>query len=99
MNRCFLALYLACPLLLGCLPCRVRADETKPSSFEVQAVTDIAYRELYEGEDAKKAKNKLDVYVPRGQKDFPVLFFVHGGAWRNGDKSYFGVYSNLGMFL
>lgn len=67
---------------------------------EVQAVRDLVYRDLYEGEDAAKAKNKLDLFLPRGRKDFPVVFFVHGGAWRNGDKNYaFGVYSNLGTFL
>src|SRR5437870_5778053 len=99
MNRSFLALCLVSPVFLGLAPCRVRADDAKPASPEVQAITDITYRGLYEGEDAKKAKNKLDVYVPRGRKDFPVVFFVHGGAWRNGDKNFFGVYGNLGMFL
>ncbi|MGH1456715.1 MAG: alpha/beta hydrolase [Alphaproteobacteria bacterium] len=30
---------------------------------------------------------KLDVYVPRGTKALkPVLIFVHGGGWRQGDK-------------
>src|SRR5262249_46392247 len=31
------------------------------------------------------------------KKDFPVLFFVHGGAWISGDKNYFGVYSAIGQ--
>jgi acetyl esterase/lipase len=58
------------------------------------------YRDLYAGEDAAKGKNKLDLFLPRGRKDFPVVFFVHGGAWRSGDKNYaLGIYSNLGMFL
>jgi acetyl esterase/lipase len=85
--------------LLVAAPSRA-ADGSKPlPTSEVQAVTDVVYRSLYGGEEAKKAKNQLDLYLPRGRKDFPVLFFVHGGAWRNGDKNYFGVYANLGMFL
>jgi len=32
-------------------------------------------------------KHMLDVYVPEGRKKFPVIFFVHGGAWRMGDRS------------
>src|SRR5262249_24390060 len=27
----------------------------------------------------------------------PVLMFIHGGAWRIGDKSHFGLYSSVGM--
>jgi acetyl esterase/lipase len=63
-------------------------------NFEVRVVRDVAY---YEGPDADPVKHKLDLYLPAGQKDFPVLFFVHGGAWRSGDKNYLlDVYGNLG---
>jgi acetyl esterase/lipase len=76
-------------------------DNPRPAvPVEVQAVRDIVYRDLYPGEDASKGKNKLDLFLPRNRKDFPVVFFVHGGGWRAGDKDYvLGVYSNLGMFL
>jgi acetyl esterase/lipase len=67
-----------------------RADETKP--YPVQAIKDVAY---YEGPDQHKVKHKLDLYLPQGAKDFPVLFFVHGGAWVRGDKNTFGLYSLL----
>ncbi len=74
------------------------ADDAKPEksaakTFEVEPVRDLAY---YDGDDADKVKHKLDLYLPKGKKDFPVLFFVHGGAWMRGDKNYFGVYSALG---
>jgi acetyl esterase/lipase len=55
--------------------------------FEVEKVTDIAY---HDGADADKVRHKLDVYYPKGQKDYPVLFFVHGGAWRFGSKDMYG---------
>jgi acetyl esterase/lipase len=55
--------------------------------YEVEAVKDLAY---YEGKDADPVKHKLDLYLPKGRKDFPVLFFVHGGTWKSGDKKTYG---------
>ncbi len=72
----------------------VRA-EAPPGKFAVEAVQDVVY---YDGPDAHKTKHRLDLYLPRGQKDFPVMFFVHGGAWQRGDKSMLGVYRALGRF-
>lgn len=40
---------------------------------------DIAY-----GSDKKQS---FDVYIPQQAKGAPVIFMVHGGAWRLGDKS------------
>src|SRR5262249_33308273 len=52
--------------------------------FDVEVAKDIPY---YTGADADAAKHKLDLYLPKGHKDFPVLFFIHGGTWQRGDKS------------
>jgi acetyl esterase/lipase len=73
------------------------ADETKNpvklgGGFEVQSVKDIPY---VDG-DAADPKQKLDLYLPKGQKDFPVLFFVHGGSWKSGDRK---LYAPLGNIL
>jgi acetyl esterase/lipase len=69
----------------------------KATTFEVQKELDIAY---YDGSDADPVKHKLDLYLPKDQKDFPVVFFVHGGAWRHGDKSSFlGIYGHLASSL
>jgi acetyl esterase/lipase len=57
------------------------------SGVPVEVIKDQPYRT---GKDADPAKNKLDLYLPRGKKDFPVLFFVHGGAWKAGDKKLYG---------
>lgn len=46
---------------------------------DIKVLHDIAY-----GNDKNQ---KLDVYIPTGAKDAPVIFMVHGGAWRIGDKS------------
>lgn len=32
-------------------------------------------------------KQVLDVYSPRGAKNLPVVFWIHGGGWQTGDKS------------
>jgi acetyl esterase/lipase len=70
----------------------------KAPAFEVRVVRDVTYRDLSPAEDAHRNKNKLDLYLPKRKKDFPVLFFVHGGAWTIGDKEHFGIYSALGMY-
>src|SRR5262245_6532175 len=83
------------PVLLtaAALPSRA-AEPARPARFDVEAVKDVAY---YDGDGADKAKHRLDLFLPKGQKDFPVLFFVHGGAWQRGDKDQFiGLYSQLG---
>jgi acetyl esterase/lipase len=69
-----------------------RLEEKKPAlgdRFDLVLTKDVAY---YAGEGFDPIKHKLDIYVPRGQKDFPVLFFIHGGKWRESDrKEYAGI--------
>jgi acetyl esterase/lipase len=60
---------------------------------EVVVVNDIAY---YEGPDADAKKHKLDIYTPKGLKDFPVVFFIHGGTWSSGDRK---MYANMGQMF
>jgi acetyl esterase/lipase len=45
----------------------------------VRVVRDVAY-----GSDPKQ---RFDVYIPSGAANAPVVFVVHGGGWRTGDKS------------
>jgi arylformamidase len=103
MRRCHI-------LGIFCLACAVsRATsvaakdepaDTRPSvTIPVRIVHDVVYRELEKDEDAGKDKNKLDLYLPRGGTNFPVLFFVHGGAWSFGDKNQLGMYSALGLCM
>jgi acetyl esterase/lipase len=54
--------------------------------FEVETVKGIAYRE---GSGADAVRHRLDLYVPKGRSGYPVLFFVHGGGWKNGSKNDF----------
>jgi acetyl esterase/lipase len=65
------------------------ADDTKPA-FAVEKHLNLAYNSA---KDADPDRHKLDVYVPKGAKDAPVMMFVHGGAWRSGSKD---LYAALG---
>jgi acetyl esterase/lipase len=39
----------------------------------------------------KSDQQKINIYLPEGQGPFPVIVFVHGGAWFMGDRSDFGL--------
>ncbi len=71
--------------LLAVFPVRAEDSPAAPTApaGDVEEIKDLAY---YDGKDADPQKHQLDLYLPEGRKDFPVLFFVHGGAWRSGDK-------------
>ena len=79
-------------LVVFSAPPSVRAEDPAPT-YDVDTHKDIPY---YEGEDANPVRHKLDLFLPKGLKDYPVLFFVHGGAWQMGSKNDFGIYSSLG---
>ena len=57
-------------------------DCTKP--VEVEAILNIAY---FKPADGCGTVHQLDIYHPRGLSNTIVLFFVHGGAFRQGDKN------------
>jgi len=63
---------------------------TTPSSPAPELVRklDVRYATM-NGVEAKS--QSLDVYAPKDAKGLPVIIFIHGGGWRNGDKSNPGV--------
>src|SRR3954454_16134742 len=71
-------------LVVASLSSPVRADG--PPDVAVSEVLNQSY---YDGPDRDPRRNVLDLYVPKGQKDFPVLVFVHGGGWSMGSKDRF----------
>jgi acetyl esterase/lipase len=56
----------------------------------------VAY---YEGTDADDFRHRLDLFLPTGRKDFPVVVLVHGGAWMTGDNHCCGLYPAVAEFL
>lgn len=57
-------------------------------SFEVEAFKNISY---FDDKDADPKKHKLDLFLPKGHKNYPVLFFIHGGGWTSGDRWQYGM--------
>jgi acetyl esterase/lipase len=60
-------------------------------SPEVKTIRDIIYRE---GPEDESAKHKLDIYLPKDKTLAPVFFFIHGGAWKTGDRSQYPALGN-----
>lgn len=80
---------LACAL--ACAPAAEPAPAPRPAGgFEVEAHSDIPY---LSGKGTDPERHRLDLYAPKGAAGCPVLFFVHGGTWKYGNK---GMYVPLG---
>src|SRR4051812_28825244 len=60
------------PLLFLAFMAEARAQDVK---------RDIPYA------DPAHERQVLDVYSPKGAKNFPVVFWIHGGGWVTGDKT------------
>jgi acetyl esterase/lipase len=73
-------------LTLGIVACCAWGGgaQTQSPSYEINIFADLIY---YDGPDAHPVKHRLDLFVPDGLVDIPVVFFVHGGSWSSGDKS------------
>lgn len=84
---------LAASLVLGYGISAGAEADSLAARFEVEKFIDVPY---YEGADAHPVRHKLDLFLPKGQKDYPVLMIVHGGVWIGGDKSYHDCYSAVG---
>lgn len=90
-------------LLLATTGCRVtdiplwHAAKPQPgAAFEVEHISAIPYRD---DADADSLRHRLDLFLPKGLSSFPVVFFIHGGAWVVGDNRCCGLYSAVGEFL
>jgi acetyl esterase/lipase len=87
-------------LLLVGMPAQpvVQAQQPAPApgKYPVKAITNVAY---HNGPDADPFKHRLDLYLPEGKMDAPVLFYVHGGAWTIGDKNHLGTSAKVGKTL
>jgi acetyl esterase/lipase len=74
-----------------------RAPEPAPgTAWPVDVRRDVVY---YDGPGADPDLHRLDLFLPRGARDYPVVLLVHGGAWMLGDNRCCGLYSSVGEFL
>ena len=61
-----------------------------------RVVSDIPY---FSGGEADPDFHTLDLYLPEGQSNLPLIVFVHGGSWSSGDKSQEGLVHFIDLFL
>jgi acetyl esterase/lipase len=74
-------------VLLQSAPAAEEAKTPKTGgNFEVEVHKDIPYVDRKDADE----RQKLDLYLPKGAKDYPTLFFIHGGGWTGGSRSGMG---------
>lgn len=59
--------------------------EVETETFEVSVLSDIPYKSDPKT-DYEQTRCKLDLYLPKGQKNFPTIVWFHGGGLQNGGK-------------
>ncbi len=64
--------------------------------YEVERTRGVTYFQGAAGDDFR---HRLDLYLPRGATDYPVVMLVHGGGWRMGDNYRFGLYPSVAECL
>src|SRR5437764_12029869 len=89
-------------LLLGVPACRLTdvplwGPPAPPEhALRVERIENVAY---YNGPGADATRHRLDLFLPAGSRDYPVVLLVHGGAWVVGDNRCCGLYPAVGEFL
>lgn len=61
-------------------------SNTNPQDTLNRAVSTRGLNVVTDQRYGPDARNLLDVYSPPNAKGAPVVLFVHGGSWQNGDK-------------
>lgn len=74
----------------------VSAAQTGGDGEQDDGITIIEDTAYYEGEDADPLRHTLDLYLPQIEAPFPLIVYVHGGAWVGGSKD---SYANIGRAL
>lgn len=106
MRKILASLILLCPLLLSSAPTdaqqrlRERLQQMREASRQERPV-DVpaggsAVRNVAYGPDPAQ---RFDLYLPANPSRAPVVFYVHGGGWANGDKTNPGLANKLAYWL
>ncbi len=73
------------------------SDNLRRHGDEVRVIEDLAYVA------EPRQKQRLDLFVPRGDGPHPLVVFFHGGFWKTQDRKlarwYTGLYANVGVAL
>lgn len=68
-----------------------RMDRPVEAPAGSRAVLDVAY-----GRDPAQ---RFDIWIPRNARNAPVVFYVHGGGWANGNKTNPGIENKLAYWI
>ncbi len=58
-----------------------------PGKGQVEVMLDIPYKTGDTLTSYERERCRLDVYLPKDKKNFPILVWFHGGGLKSGDKS------------
>jgi acetyl esterase/lipase len=99
-NFCTLVAFVVLAAQPACHPTSLQlwrpAAKPDDTTIEVERVRGVVY---YDGLDADARRHQIDLYLPKGKKDCPVVVLVHGGAWIVGDNRHYGLNASVGEFL
>ena len=83
-RKFFIAIGIWLLLITVVIVCLWHKKSFSKDSDEYEVITDVTYAEIA-GFD--KNLTSLDLYVPKKGNNLPVMVFIHGGAWKMGDKA------------
>ncbi|WP_157369477.1 alpha/beta hydrolase [Zavarzinella formosa] len=77
-------------LLLSLIAWPLLAQEAPKATVAPPEITKQLNITYNPDKDADPVRHKLDVYLPKDVKKFPMMMFVHGGSWNSGSKDLYG---------
>ncbi|MEG3049492.1 MAG: alpha/beta hydrolase [Thermomonas sp.] len=94
------ALLVLLPVVAGAQGLRDRLQQARDASRQERPVAipagGTAIRNVAYGPDPAQ---RFDLYLPANASRAPVVFYVHGGGWANGDKTNPGLANKLAYWL
>jgi acetyl esterase/lipase len=78
MLRSFLSMLLVCGLCTCVYSQEKKKEEKKPAPTVAPTAANVAY--------GKHERQVLDFYQAKSDTPTPLVFYIHGGGWRAGDK-------------
>jgi len=81
------AFLLVCGLGLSPQACGTKtAKKAGNEKFSFSVKENIGYKSGDNLDEYEKSRCKLDLYIPEGKKDFPVMVWFYGGSLKHGSK-------------
>ncbi len=92
LKKILILILISIIIIYGLLSCtnHRRTKPVKAHSRKIKVKRNIYYcSDKFHKTDKERKKHRLDIFYPKEGKNHPVIFFVHGGSWSFGDKSWY----------